>query len=59
MVTVYHQPRCSPSTGVLCLEAVYTEEVEEKEEMQVDGESSEPPKKKKGVKKNPVACVPG
>ncbi len=33
--------------GVLSLEAVYTEEVEEKEEMQVDGESSEPPKKKK------------
>jgi hypothetical protein len=27
--------------------------------MQVDGESSEPPKKKKVVKKNPVAYVPG
>ncbi|KAH9956866.1 heat shock protein 70 family [Russula dissimulans] len=45
--------------GVLSFEAVYTEEIEEKEEMQVDGESSEPPKKKKVVKKNPVACVPG
>ncbi|KAI0302594.1 heat shock protein 70 [Russula brevipes] len=45
--------------GVLSFEAVYTEEVEEKEEMQVDGESSEPPKKKKVVKKNPVAYVAG
>ncbi|KAH9978893.1 heat shock protein 70 [Lactifluus volemus] len=32
---------------------------ESKEEMQVDGESSEPPKKKKVVKKNPVAYVTG
>lgn len=45
--------------GVLSFEGVYTEEVEEKEEMQVDGETSEPPKKKKVVKKNPVAYVPG
>ena len=45
--------------GILSFEAVYTEEVEEKEEMQVDGESSEPPKKKKVVKKNPVAYVAG
>ncbi|KAI0001358.1 heat shock protein [Russula compacta] len=45
--------------GILSFEAVYTEEVEEKEEMQVDGESSEPPKKKKVVKKNPVAYVVG
>jgi len=45
--------------GVLSFESVYTEEVEEKEEMQVDGESSEPPKKKKVVKKNPVAYVAG
>lgn len=45
--------------GVLSFEAVYTEEVEEKEEMQVDGESSEPPKKKKVVKKNPIAYVAG
>ncbi|KAI0000483.1 heat shock protein [Russula vinacea] len=37
--------------GVLSFEA--------KEEMQVDGESSEPPKKKKVVKKNPVAYVAG
>ncbi|KAI9442465.1 heat shock protein [Lactarius indigo] len=45
--------------GVLSFEGVYTEEVEEKEEMQVDGDSSEPPKKKKVVKKNPVAYVAG
>ena len=45
--------------GILSFEAVYTEEVEEREEMQVDGESSEPPKKKKVVKKNPVAYVAG
>ena len=45
--------------GILSFEAVYTEEVEEKEEMQVDGESSEPPKKKKVVKKNPIAYVAG
>ena len=45
--------------GVLSFEGVYTEEVEEKEEMQVDGESSEPPKKKKVVKKNPIASVAG
>jgi heat shock 70kDa protein 4 len=45
--------------GVLSFESVYTEEVEEKEEMQVDGETSEPPKKKKVVKKNPVAYVTG
>ncbi|KAI0256232.1 heat shock protein 70 family [Lactifluus subvellereus] len=44
--------------GILSFESVYTEEVEEKEEMQVDGES-EPPKKKKVVKKNPVAYVAG
>jgi len=45
--------------GVLSFEAVYTEEIEEKEEMQVDGESSEPPKKKKVVKKNAVPYVAG
>jgi heat shock protein 4 len=45
--------------GVLSFEAAYTEEVEEREEMQVDGESSEPPKKKKVVKKIPVAHVAG
>jgi heat shock 70kDa protein 4 len=45
--------------GVLSFEAVYTEEIEEKEEMQVDGESSEPPKKKKVVRKNPIAYVAG
>jgi heat shock protein 4 len=45
--------------GVLSFEAVYTEEVEEKEEMQVDGESTEPPKKKKVIKKNPAAHVAG
>jgi heat shock protein 4 len=45
--------------GILSFEAVYTEEIEEKEEMQVDGESSEPPKKKKVVKKNPIAYVAG
>ena len=45
--------------GILSFEGVYTEEIEEKEEMQVDGETSEPPKKKRVVKKNPVAYVPG
>jgi heat shock protein 4 len=45
--------------GVLSFEAVYSEEVEEKEEMQVEGESSEPPKKKKVVKKHPVPYVAG
>lgn len=45
--------------GVLSFEAAYTEEVEEREEMQVDGESLEPPKKKRVVKKNPVAHVAG
>jgi heat shock protein 4 len=45
--------------GVLSFEGVYTEDIEEKEEMQVDGESSEPPKKKKVVKKSPVAHVVG
>ncbi|KAF8271318.1 heat shock protein 70 family [Lactarius quietus] len=43
--------------GIVSFEAVYTEEIEEKEEMQVEGESTEPPKKKKVVKKNPVAYV--
>ncbi|KAI9507914.1 heat shock protein [Russula earlei] len=45
--------------GILSFEAVYTEEIEEKEEMQVDGESTEPPKKKKVVKKNAVPYVAG
>ena len=44
--------------GVLSFEAVYTEKVEERD-MQIDGESSEAPNKKKVVKKNPVAYVPG
>ena len=45
--------------GILSFEAVYSEEIEEKEEMQVDGEASEPPKKKKVVKKHPVPYVAG
>ncbi|KAI0044630.1 heat shock protein 70 [Auriscalpium vulgare] len=46
--------------GVLSFESVYTEELEEKEEMQVDGDASaEAPKKKKVVKKNPVSFVTG
>ncbi|KAI0266665.1 heat shock protein [Gloeopeniophorella convolvens] len=45
--------------GILSFESVYTEEVEEKEEMQVDGEGSEAPKKKKVVKKNPLAYIAG
>lgn len=42
--------------GVVSFESAYTEEIEEKEEMAVDG-AEEAPKKKKVVKKNPVPFV--
>jgi len=47
--------------GLLSFEAVYTEEIEEKEEtpMAVDGEPEAPPKKKKVVKKTDVPFVWG
>jgi len=44
--------------GVPSFEAVYTEKVAERD-MQIDGESSEAPNKKKVVEKNPVTYVPG
>jgi heat shock protein 4 len=47
--------------GLLSFEAVYTEEIEEREEtpMTVDGEPEAPPKKKKVVKKIDVPFVWG